>query len=297
MDEKKLLLTGASGLIGTYLLSRIKTNYNNIYVTSHRSSPKFGKSIQLDLVETENVYKKLKETKPEIIVNLAALTDVERCEIDRDLARRLNRDLVSAISRYVYENKAYLLHISTDYVFDGNEGNYKEDAQTNPVNWYGITKLQGENEIILKLCQENWCIARVSTVFGIHERKKSMPLLITEKLQKGERVKVIMDQYTSPTYALNLANMLKEIIDKKIRGIIHASGASRLSRYEQALKVSRFFGLNEELILNTSSHEISWKARRPKDSSLNVDKACKVLQSKPESFDQALKEFAKEIHR
>src|SRR5215210_1930325 len=107
MDEKKLLLTGASGLVGTYLLSHIKTKYTNIYVTSHGSSPKFGKIIQLDLIDTENVYKKLKETRPDIIVNLAALTDVERCEKDRDLARRLNRDLVYAISRYVYENKAY----------------------------------------------------------------------------------------------------------------------------------------------------------------------------------------------
>jgi dTDP-4-dehydrorhamnose reductase len=275
---------------------QINTKYSNIYVTSHESSPIFGKSIQLDLRKTEKVYEKLKEIRPDIIVNLAALSDVERCEIDRDVARCLNRDLVAAISRYVYDNNAFLLHISTDCVFDGNEGNYREDSQTNPVNYYGMTKLQGENEIISKICEEKWCIARISTAFGIHEKKKGLPSLIIEKLRTNKSVKVIIDQYTSPTYALNLADMLKEIIDKKINGIIHTSGASRLSRYEQALKVCRFFGLNEELISGIVSNDMNWKANRPIDSSLNVDKACKVLQNTPKSFDQALELFSKEIH-
>jgi dTDP-4-dehydrorhamnose reductase len=298
MQKKKMLVTGASGLVGSYLVTQIHADYaNNMYVTVHESLPKFGKSIQLDLSQTENLLKKLKEIRPDIIVNLAALVNVDICENESDLAMHLNRDLVAVISKYINDNdKPYFLHVSTDYVFDGNEGNYKEESQTNPVNWYGVTKLQGENEIISRLTESNWCIARTSTPFGVHPTKQSFPIFLLEKLRKGQSVKVVTDQYTSPTYAMNLAEMLKEIIDRRIKGIIHASGASRLSRYEQALKVSREFGLNEDLILKARSDDMNWKAKRPKDSSLNVNKACKLLmQNKPKSFDDALAQFAKEI--
>ena len=268
MQRKKIFLTGASGLVGSYLVTQIKANcIKDIYVTIHNESfSTYGKSIQLDLSQTENVSQKLKEIKPDIIVNLAVFTNVDLCEIELDLATRLNRDLVAAISKYVYDNdKSYFLHVSTDYVFDGNEGNYTEDCQTNPINWYGITKLQGEDEIVHRLKEKNWCIARTSTPFGVHPKKKSFPIFLLTKLYKSENVKVMVDQYTSPTYAMNLAKMLKEIIDRGLKGIIHTSGASRLSRYEQALKIAQKFGLNEELILKVRSDEMGWKAKRPKD--------------------------------
>ena len=170
-----------------------------------------------------------------------------------------------------------------------------EYNNTNPVNWYGVTKLRGENEIISRLIEDNWCIARTSTPFRVHPKKQSLPILLLEKLRSGQSVKVVIDQHTSPTYALNLAKMLEELIDRRIRGIIHTSGASRLSRYEQALKISRQFGFNEELILEATSNDMNWKAIRPKDSSLNITKATKLLQNKPESFDDALAAFADEL--
>jgi dTDP-4-dehydrorhamnose reductase len=298
--KKKILVTGSSGLIGRYLLTQIQEDpANDIYVIVHESMPKFGKNIQLDLSQTGNVFKKLTEIGPDIIINLAALTNVDICEIQPDLAMRLNRDLVTAISEYIHDNNnnPYFLHVSTDYVFDGAEGNYKEDSKTNPVNLYGLTKLQGENEIISRLIEGNWCIARTSTPFGVHPRKQSFPIFLLEKLRKGQSVKVVTDQYTSPTYAIDLAKMLKEIIDRRIKGLIHTSGTSRLSRYEQALKITREFALNEELILKVRSGDMNWKAQRPNDSSLDVNKACKLLlQNKPKSFDDALRRFAKEAH-
>jgi dTDP-4-dehydrorhamnose reductase len=294
----KILLTGASGLIGSYLLTQIQEDHAyDIYVLVHKSTPKFGNIIQADLSHVENLSKKLAEIRPDLIVNLAALTNVDICEIQRDLAICLNRDLVAAISKYINDNgkNLYFLHVSTDYVFDGAEGNYKEDSQPNPVNLYGLTKLQGENEIISRLIEGNWCIARTSTPFGVHPKKQTFPVFLLEKLRKGQSVKVVIDQYTSPTYAMDLAKMFKEIIDRRIKGIIHTSGTSRLSRYEQALKITREFGLNEQLILKARSEDMNWKAQRPNDSSLDVNKACKLLiQNKPKSFDDALAEFAKE---
>ena len=298
-SKRKMLVTGGSGLVGSYFLQHISNKgYYDIYATSHDSPVSHVKNIPLDLAQTENVFVKIKEIRPEIIVNLAALTDVDGCEVDRDLAIRLNRDLVSAISKYVYESKtSYLLHVSTDYIFDGNDGNYTEESQTNPINWYGATKLQGENEIISKILEKDWCIARTSTPFGLHRKKQSFPLFVIQKLRRHENINVLTDQFTSPTYAKSLARTLVEIIEQRFNGIIHTSGKSRLSRYEQALKICRRFDLNEELLLEVTSDKMKgWKARRPKDSSLNVSKANQILENKPECFDHSLEQFGREIN-
>ena len=295
MSKRKILVTGGSGLVGSYLLPHLNGKYD-LYVTTNKTPTICGKNIPLDLLQIQNVSVKIREIKPDVIINLAAFTDVDGCEINHDLSMQLNRDLVATLSKYVHDNSSYLLHISTDYVFDGNKGNYDEFDDVNPINWYGLTKLQGEKEIISKLRKDSWCIARISTPFGIHKQKLSFPSFVIEKLYKGESIRVLTDQFTSPTYTVNLASMLEEIIERRISGLIHASGASRLSRYEQALKICSIFGLNENLILKIRSNEMNWKAKRPKDSSLNVNKASNVLYNKPETFDQALKQFANEIN-
>ena len=128
MDQKeKVLVTGASGLIGSYLISRIQRDHSkDLYVTVHKSLPKFGKNVEIDLLQIESLSKKLKEIRPDIIVNLAGLVNVDICEIEPDLAMRMNQDLVTSISKYIIENnKSYFLHVSTDYVFNGNDGHYK----------------------------------------------------------------------------------------------------------------------------------------------------------------------------
>jgi dTDP-4-dehydrorhamnose reductase len=295
-QESKVLVTGASGLVGSYLTPLVKNSFRNVHVTLHEQIPNIGNSISIDLSNTNDVVAMLGGTKPDIIVNLAAHTDVDKCESDNKMAFSLNKDLVSAISNYVAKNKrVYLVHVSTDYVFDGNDGSYSEISKTNPVNWYGRTKLYGEEEIIRSLDPSSWCIARTSTPFGIHQKKLSFPLFIINKLRRGESVNVLVDQYTSPTYAMNLAQILLEIIEKRVSGIFHVAGKSRLSRYEQALQLAKYFGLNEALINESSIEQMDWKAKRPKDSSLNVDKVKHTLTTKPQTFDRSVAELSTEI--
>jgi dTDP-4-dehydrorhamnose reductase len=296
--KEKLLITGASGLVGSYLLPCLNAkNKYDLYATTHESLVATNKNIHVDLSNAENSLSIVREIRPDIIVNLAAFTDVDGCETNPTMARLLNRDLVSKLSIYARETSSYLLHISTDYVFDGNKGNYNEVDITNPVNIYGRTKLQGENEVISNIHNGNWCIARISTPYGIHNKKMSFPLFLIQKLRKGENIKVLTDQFTSPTYTMNLTDILAEIIERRINGLIHTSGASRLSRYEQALKICKVFNLDEDLILKAKSSEMSWKAQRPKDSSLDVEKASKILNNKPEKFDQSLEDFSYEIDK
>jgi dTDP-4-dehydrorhamnose reductase len=296
--NRKILITGASGLVGTYIVPLMAEKYRNLFVTAHEAMPKLGTIIQINLSDTDQVSKMLRELRPDIILNLAALTDVDSCEIDMQMATLLNRDLCYVLARYTASAKtSYLLHVSTDYVFDGSEGNYSEGSQTNPINWYGKTKLAGENEIIRNVSTMNWCIARTSTPFGVHPKKLSFPIYILSKLRNEQSVKALSDQITSPTYGPNLGKMLLELVERRIRGIFHIAGKNKLSRYEQAKIVADVFDLDAGLIVRASIAEMNWKAKRPKNSSLNVERAIAALYNKPQSFHHSIKNLSHELDR
>jgi dTDP-4-dehydrorhamnose reductase len=297
--NRRLLVTGGSGLVGRYFLAMLANKFQmEVYATSHNNRPSFRTNfVNIDLAQSHCVPILLERLAPSVIVNLAAYTDVDGCETNVSLARSLNSELVKLIASYIENNdQTYLLHISTDYVFDGIEGNYYEDSNPNPINVYGRTKLDGETEITRGLGDSRWCIARISTPFGFHHKKQSFPLYIINTLKNGGIAKVVSDQYTSPTYAMSLATMLIEIIAKKITGLIHISGSSRVSRYEQALMIAEVFGLHLDNIVKAHVSDMSWKAKRPKDSSLNVDKASQILDNKPERFDTAIRKLKNELN-
>jgi dTDP-4-dehydrorhamnose reductase len=238
----------------------------------------------------------INKVEPDIIVHLAAMTNVDQCEIERNAADNVNHLSVKELVKYITNSKErFLLYVSTDYVFDGEKGDYLEEDDRNPINWYGITKLLGEQEL-LECNSENWCIARTSTPFGIHPKKLSFPLFIMKNLSREHEINVLTDQITSPTYALNLAEMMLEIIDKKVKGVMHLSGSSQISRFNQALEIASAFSLDKSLIKPTTINEMEWKARRPKNSSLNIIKAYNTLAKKPMEFKESLLLFARELH-
>lgn len=293
-ETLKVLVTGASGLVGSHVVPVMASRYNNLYVTTHQNSSNWGERIPIDLSKPDRVTIMLRDLKPDIIVNLAAMTDVDKCESEKQKADTLNRELSSILASHIAQaEETYLLHVSTDYVFDGYKGNYSEESKTNPINWYGKTKLAGEEEISTNVDAAQWCIARISTPFGLHQKKLSFPLFILNKLQKEERVKALDDQYTSPTYGPNLGIMLTEIVDHRIKGIIHIAGKDKLSRYQQAKIIADVFRLDNGLILKARIEDMGWRARRPRDSSLNVEKAEKTLDNKPQGFHEAIKDLAR----
>lgn len=301
MKDETILVTGSSGLVGSYLLPELSSQYKSVYVTSHITKPSSDKTIQMDLSIPELLSNALERIEPTIIVNLAAFTDVDGCEKNKEYAIQINAKVPRIIADYIKlkqskgESSAYFLHVSTDYVFDGERGKYKEESEPNPINWYGKTKLNGEQEIIRNLGDDGWCIARISTPFGIHKKKQSFPTFVINKIRRGESANVVTDQYTSPSYSLDLARMLVEIIDRRTSHIIHVASSSRLSRYEQAMKVARFFELDTDLIHGCSSDSMKWIAPRPRDSSLDVTKASKLLKYKPRDFDESMRDFALEF--
>jgi dTDP-4-dehydrorhamnose reductase len=302
MAKDKVLVTGSTGLVGSSLLPRLLEEYQEVYSVEHESPANFGQKVRIDLADMKSVRKMLEKLQPNIFINLAAFTDVDGCETNPHYAGIINHQLVEVLAHHIRRsqidnnNNSYLLHISTDYVFDGNSGNYSETDKPNPINQYGRTKLLGEKAITSSLFENDWCIARISTPFGIHARKKTFPLYVTERLRNQQKVNAIVDQYTTPTYTNNLSEMLIDIIKKRATGIFHVSGASRLSRFEQALRIAKVLNLDASLISGIYSGSMKWSAKRPKDSSLNVNRANKALEHKPEDFNISLIKFARDLH-
>jgi dTDP-4-dehydrorhamnose reductase len=296
MDRKKILITGASGLVGTYFCRLKPLSDYRVYSLFHLHPSKYGNPISVDLNSLGTFKQVINEIKPDIIVHLAAMTNVDECEIQREATTRVNHLSVKELVKYIEDNKrCFLLYVSTDYVFDGEKGDYMETDDTNPINWYGVTKLYGEQEL-LRCNSENWCIARTSTPFGIHTKKLNFPLFIMKNLSHNCEIKALTDQITSPTHALNLAEMMFELIDKGVKGIMHLSGCSQISRYAQALEIASACDFDKELIKPVSIHEMNWKALRPKNSSLNITKACNTLRKKPMDFKESLLLLASELH-
>jgi dTDP-4-dehydrorhamnose reductase len=296
-NKPRILITGASGLVGSYLLRLEDLKIYDVYCTVHNEPVKTGTPIATDFQGSlESMAESIAKVRPDIIINLAAMTNVDLCESKREAASRINHLLVRQLARYIMVNKdSFLIHVSTDYVFDGERGQYKEEDSVNPINWYGMTKLFAERELVEHCNSENWCIARTSTPFGLHSKKESFPLFVIRKLRSRQEVRALVDQTTSPTYALNLAEMLLDIADRRETGIYHTAGSSQMTRYEQALEVARICNLDPGMIKKSYTEEMKWNARRPRNSSLDVIKAETRLSKKPMNFKSGMSLFALEL--
>jgi len=188
-----------------------------------------------------------------------------------------------------------LIYVSTDYVFSGKKGMYTETDETKPINHYGKTKLEGEK--IVRNLMPDWCIARPSVIYGSVPAagKTNFALWVIDKLRKGEQIKIITDQYVSPTINTNLAEMILEVAQRRLTGIYHLSGATPINRYDFACLIAETFDLNKNLIKPAKSEEMNWNAQRPKNTSLNIEKASRTLTKKPLKIEDALNKLKEEI--
>jgi dTDP-4-dehydrorhamnose reductase len=288
----KLLITGASGLLGQKVAQRALEKGHSVYSLYKEHPVNLGRSIKIDLTNQAEISKIIARLKPEAIIHLAAYTDVDGCETNQDLAWKINAEATRHVAIASAGVNSHLTYVSTDYVFDGERGFYTEEDKTNPISYYGYTKLKGEE--FVKEHATKWCIARPSVIYGWLDYKQNFATWLINNLNQKKEVKVLKDQYVSPTLNTNLSEMLLEITERKINGVLHTAGSSRVSRYEYALRLAEVFNLNKDWIKPAKMDEMSWKAKRPRDSSLNVTKASTFLGSKPLKIIQALKMMKKE---
>jgi len=290
-----ILITGGSGLLGSKIATIALQRGFETHSCYYKHDAFYGIPLELDITNKNAVQKAFEKIEPEVVIHAAALTNVDKCEEDVDLARKVNIDGTRNIVESSRCHNSFLVHVSTDYVFSGEQGMYEETDKPNPINHYGLTKLEAEKTVTAS--NIDWCIARPSVIYGSTPAagKMNFILWILNKLRKKEPIKIITEQWVSPTLNTSLAEMILEIIEMKLTGIYHLAGATPISRYELATLVAETFQLDKALVFSANSKEMNWLAKRPINSSLNVEKASNTLSNKPLEIKEALNKLKEEM--
>lgn len=292
----KLLITGAIGLYGSKL-AKIATEKNiEVYSSDIQEAKVYGHFVKLDVSNKEIVEQAFQQVKPDVVVHAATLTDVDKCELNKELAWKINVEGTKNIVDAAKTTGTFIIYISTDYVFNGEKGCYTESDKPDPINYYGLTKLKAE-ELVKN--QNSYFIARPSVIYGSTPAagKVNFALWLIETLHKKEHAKIVTDQFNTPTLNTNLAEMTLEVAERRVTGIFHLCGATRVSRFQFAQLIAETFNLDSSLIDPVSSSQFKWPAKRPMDSSLDTSKARQTLNNKPLEIHEALKQLKTELNQ
>lgn len=267
----RYLVTGAHGLLGQKVaLALAGETGDEILLTDLAPKTFFINSRfdyqQLDITRLQDVKSLLAAWRPDVIINTAAMTDVDACETDRVHAWRINVDglkhLIIAARRI---EGCRIVQVSTDYVFDGKSGPYDEQSRPAPLSYYGKAKLAAENALLTAPVQG--VIARTQVLYGTgYEVRRNFVSWVLEQCERGTPFKVVDDQIGNPTLADDLAFALLTLVERGCTGVYHVSGPEALSRYAFAQEIARVFGFETNLLAPTTSLEIGQSANRPADS-------------------------------
>lgn len=294
---KKILITGSNGLLGQKIIKALlkKTNVEIVATSlgANRMNDQSGYLYEpLDITNKDEVEKIFLKYHPDVIINTAAMTNVDACETKKEECWKLNVTAVQNIVDVLEQQdpKTHLIHLSTDFIFDGEKGSeYIETDIPNPLSYYAKSKL--ESEKIVQKSKIKWAIARTIIVYGIVDNMSRSNLVLWAKdaLTKGQKINVVDDQFRSPTLAEDLADGCILIAEKGTTGIYHLSGPKTNSVLELVYKVADHWGLDRSLITPIKSDTLNQAAKRPPHTGFVIDKARKELGYAPHSFEEGLK--------
>ncbi len=291
-----VLIFGSNGLLGQNLVRRFKNHYH--VLGSSVEQDNFLEALKVeyravDLTNRLQTRRLLEDVKPDIIINAAAFTDVDGCEEHREICWGVNVHAIENILESSVAFKPILIHISTDYVFDGEDGLYREIDKPNPRGNYARSKLAAEN-IILSGSLE-YIIVRTQVLYGMGNKvRPNFVTWVVKQLQEGKTIKVVTDQIGSPTYAPDLAEAIVRLLENEAYGLFHVSSPDQISRYDFARKIAEVFELDASLIQPIETSELEQKAPRPRNSSFKIDKLFNYTGWEPDSVEKALIRFRKE---
>ena len=285
----KLLITGVSGLLGNNLAYYFKDKYEVVGLySSHPVLIKGIRTEKCDLLDDNSIGEIVCEFNPSIIIHCASLTNIDKCEIDKNLTEKINIGSTKNIVETIVDKNIKLVYISTDSVYDGIKGDFSEDDKINPLNYYGLSKYEGELQVLRK---ENSLILRTN-IFGWNiQDKKSISEWILDELNGQRKINGFKDAYFSSIYTLELARVIDMALQKNLSGIYNCGSRTFCSKYEFALKIAWCFGLDKTCITPISIDDFNFKAKRGKNLSLNVNKLQKELDYNLPTIDQSLDAF------
>ena len=294
----KILVTGSNGLLGQHLTKMLLETTDHVMVATGRGSNRLAFAsndrynyFSLDITDGMAVNEFLMQHKPGIIIHAAAMTQPDPCELNTVECWNINvtatRFLVSAAEMI----QAKFIYVSTDFVFDGTAGPYKETDTPNPVNYYGSSKLAAEKTVMeISL---SWAIVRTVLVYGniLVGNRSNMVSWAKENLEQQKPIKVVSDQWRTPTYVEDLAKGILLVVEKKATGIYHISGEEGMSPFEMATAVADYLQLDKSLMTEVNADTFTQPAQRPLKTGFVIDKAKQALGYQPISFKEALRKM------
>ncbi len=289
---KRILVCGSNGLLGQQLAWMLKENQEfEVLHTSHHRSFYLGNIFdytQLDITNRSDVKSLVSSYRPDVVLNAAAMSNVDVCEREREAAWKANVIGVENLAETARRIGAKLIHVSTDYVFDGKSGPYSESDRTNPINYYGKTKLAGENVLLGSAI--DYAIVRTIVVYGAGKNiKNNFALWVINSLKQNKTIRCYIDQISNPTFVQDLAQAIISAVQYNAKGLYHICGCETLSRYEFARKIANIFNLDSSLINEANSGEVELPAQRPRITGFKIEKAKKDLHYSPMRVAESLK--------
>lgn len=302
MDQLKrtILITGANGFLGQKLIEKLADQpYYRIVATSKRENRNFIREgytyIPCDFTDMDALQALLDEVQPDKIIHTAAMSSVEACEKDPTRCKKVNIETVYQLGQYCVQHDKHLVHLSTDFVFDGKEGPYKENDTTNPCNAYGESKVTSETRLSSTGCRA--AILRTILVYGINgdHHRSNLVLWAKAQLENNNRINVVSDQWRMPTFVDDLASACIFAMEKEATGIYHISGDEMMSILDVVYRVADFWNLDKSFVNPIQAADIGQENNRPRKTGFILDKAKAELGYTPTPFIVSLQEIERQF--
>lgn len=295
-DEPCLVIIGGSGLVGNYLIKRVK-DIAKVYTTYNttRIDLEGAKLCQLDVRDANRVNDLVKEIHPEILIHAAAKRNTRYCEKNPDEAYKVNVNGTKNIVKACKNIDAKMVFISSDQVFDGTKGKYKEEDEINPLNTYGKQKAMAEE--IIKNSLNNWLIVRASFIYGWFPGRDNFVTWVLEKLKSEPEIQVSCDQFVTPIHVENFVDILMKLLENDKRGIYHVGDGGCLSKYEFVKRIKETLQFNEAIIKPVSSEALNQNVVRPKNNCLDLSKIKNELDFSKYSIKNGLEILKEEVNK
>ncbi len=290
---KKVLITGSNGLLGQKLIDLYLTIPEVELIATARGTNRYPTDnaytyAELDITDKENVLRVIGAYKPDCIIHTAAMTNVDQCETDKEGCDLLNVTAVEYLVEAANAVNAHFIHLSTDFIFDGKDGPYSEEAKAEPLSYYGWSKLKAEEIVMQKATK--WSIARTVLVYGLVADMSRSNIVLWAKgaLEKGQPINVVDDQFRTPTLAEDLAMGCRLIEQKEAKGIFNISGKDFMSIMELVQRVADYFKLDKSVINRVSSETLNQPAKRPPITGFDLTKSIRILGYNPRTFEEGI---------